>query len=515
MRAIRVHHAGGPEVMQLEDVELAAARPRRGAAAPSRHRRQFPRHLFPLWPLSSPSLPFTPGSEGAGEVVAVGDGVEGFQARRPGRLCHAARLLRRSAQRRRQAISSSCPRAISLREARGDDAQGPDRAISAAPDLQGRSRATRSSSMPRRAASGRSCANGASISARPSSPPSARRTRPRSPNSAGAKHVIIYARRISRRASPRSPRARNARSSTTASARRPSPPRSTACGPLACSQLRLGLGRHRGVQPRPARPEGLAVRDPPDAVHLPGRSRAAGHDGERIVRGRRLRSGQGRHLRRRRSRRPRACTAISKAARTTGSIVLIPEPALAPLPRAITPRAACAAAAAPYRRGATRRRVPRRCAEALSHDRTETHEVCRRPVPAAKEEGWWETIKVIVQALLIALVVRTVLFQPFNIPSGSLIPTLLIGDYLFVRIFLRLFALFAAELPRPRAQRDARPAVLFAAEARRHRRVPPARRPRRGFHQARHRPARRQGADDQGPALHQRRRGAARGGAAL
>ena len=36
------------------------------------------------------------------------------------------------------------------------------------------------------------------------------------------------------------------------------------------------------------------------------------------------------------------------------------------------------------------------------------------------------------QALVIALVVRTLLFQPFNIPSGSLIPTLLIGDYLFV-----------------------------------------------------------------------------------
>ncbi len=52
--------------------------------------------------------------------------------------------------------------------------------------------------------------------------------------------------------------------------------------------------------------------------------------------------------------------------------------------------------------------------------------------PAVKEEGWWETIKVIVEALIIALVVRTLLFQPFNIPSGSLIPTLLIGDYLFV-----------------------------------------------------------------------------------
>jgi signal peptidase I len=48
------------------------------------------------------------------------------------------------------------------------------------------------------------------------------------------------------------------------------------------------------------------------------------------------------------------------------------------------------------------------------------------------EGGLWETIKVIIQALLIAVVVRTVLFQPFNIPSGSLIPTLLIGDYLFV-----------------------------------------------------------------------------------
>jgi signal peptidase I len=54
-------------------------------------------------------------------------------------------------------------------------------------------------------------------------------------------------------------------------------------------------------------------------------------------------------------------------------------------------------------------------------------------VPSVKkEEGWWETVKVIIEALLIALVVRTVLFQPFNIPSGSLVPTLLVGDYLFV-----------------------------------------------------------------------------------
>jgi signal peptidase I len=48
------------------------------------------------------------------------------------------------------------------------------------------------------------------------------------------------------------------------------------------------------------------------------------------------------------------------------------------------------------------------------------------------EGGLLETIKVIVQALVIALVIRTLLFQPFNIPSGSMIPTLLIGDYVFV-----------------------------------------------------------------------------------
>src|SRR6266581_166756 len=46
-----------------------------------------------------------------------------------------------------------------------------------------------------------------------------------------------------------------------------------------------------------------------------------------------------------------------------------------------------------------------------------------------------ETIKTIVYAVLIALVVRTVAYEPFNIPSGSMIPTLLVGDYLFVSKF--------------------------------------------------------------------------------
>jgi signal peptidase I len=49
-----------------------------------------------------------------------------------------------------------------------------------------------------------------------------------------------------------------------------------------------------------------------------------------------------------------------------------------------------------------------------------------------KENGFSETVKVIFQALLLAVVVRTFLFQPFTIPSGSMFPNLLVGDYLFV-----------------------------------------------------------------------------------
>src|SRR6201986_2753549 len=48
------------------------------------------------------------------------------------------------------------------------------------------------------------------------------------------------------------------------------------------------------------------------------------------------------------------------------------------------------------------------------------------------EGGFAETVRVVIHALIIALVIRTFLFQPFNIPSGSMIPTLLVGDYLFV-----------------------------------------------------------------------------------
>lgn len=52
-----------------------------------------------------------------------------------------------------------------------------------------------------------------------------------------------------------------------------------------------------------------------------------------------------------------------------------------------------------------------------------------------KDSGFVETVKTVIFAVLIAFGVRTFAFEPFNIPSGSMIPTLLVGDYLFVSKF--------------------------------------------------------------------------------
>ena len=52
-----------------------------------------------------------------------------------------------------------------------------------------------------------------------------------------------------------------------------------------------------------------------------------------------------------------------------------------------------------------------------------------------KKEGFYGFISTIFYALVIALVIRTVAYEPFNIPSESMLPTLLVGDYIFVSKF--------------------------------------------------------------------------------
>lgn len=46
--------------------------------------------------------------------------------------------------------------------------------------------------------------------------------------------------------------------------------------------------------------------------------------------------------------------------------------------------------------------------------------------------GFLDILKTVFYAILIALVIRSCAYEPFNIPSGSMKPTLLVGDYLFV-----------------------------------------------------------------------------------
>lgn len=52
--------------------------------------------------------------------------------------------------------------------------------------------------------------------------------------------------------------------------------------------------------------------------------------------------------------------------------------------------------------------------------------------PKHVDDDLWSFFRTIITAGLIAICFRAVLFEPFSIPSGSMVPSLLVGDYLFV-----------------------------------------------------------------------------------
>lgn len=78
MKAIRVHRHGGPEVLVHEDVEIGRPGPGEVRVRNRAIGLNFVDTYFRSGAYAPPDLPFIPGNEGAGEVVAVGEGVEGF-----------------------------------------------------------------------------------------------------------------------------------------------------------------------------------------------------------------------------------------------------------------------------------------------------------------------------------------------------------------------------------------------------------------------------------------------------
>ncbi len=136
--AIRIHQTGGPEVLKWESVEVSAPGP--GQVRIKQHAVGVNYiDTYQRSGLYKLPLPFVPGNEGAGEVVAIGSGVTDFKVGDRGayagavggyaeeRVMPADRLVK-------------LPDSIDYKDWRGHDAAGHDRALSAAADLQGGAR---------------------------------------------------------------------------------------------------------------------------------------------------------------------------------------------------------------------------------------------------------------------------------------------------------------------------------------------------------------------------------------
>jgi signal peptidase I len=63
---------------------------------------------------------------------------------------------------------------------------------------------------------------------------------------------------------------------------------------------------------------------------------------------------------------------------------------------------------------------------------TSAEPAAAEPKKERKKESWWDTLRFLLLVFLFAIVIRTFIAAPFSIPSGSMLPRLMTGDYLFV-----------------------------------------------------------------------------------
>jgi signal peptidase I len=54
------------------------------------------------------------------------------------------------------------------------------------------------------------------------------------------------------------------------------------------------------------------------------------------------------------------------------------------------------------------------------------------PAKPKKKESWWDLVRFLLYVFVFAVIIRSFVVAPFSIPSGSMLPRLMIGDYMFV-----------------------------------------------------------------------------------